>query len=303
MGYYDDELALREAQINRKRKRNRKRLLVGAGVAAGGALALKNDTIRNKVTNHLRSDSQMMNNIGNGVRKVGKGIYNNFKPSATTMSIKRGSERVADAISNYTPKYNKRRRKLANVIDDIYHSGYLDGYYASMTLCHADPEMTEETTKEDRRARRKKKWKRYGNRAKYYGKSYLRGIPAGLAIGTGIGALTGAYDANVFMRHSGMKYKRADDEDDFDYEKHMKRGRRSGSIDGALLGIPVGYVGAMGVALRNPERRKRIISSMRRTGYEMGTSDFMNSAADKFERMADRTDRFVNKFKRPRKKY
>jgi len=153
MSYYDDELALREAKINRKRKRNRKRLLVGAGVAAGGALALNNDKIRNKVTNHLRSDSQMMNNIGNGVRKVGKGIYNNFKPSATTMSIKRGAERAADAISNYTPKYNKRRRKLANIIDDIYHSAYSDGYYAGMELYHADDEMTEE----ERRARRRKR--------------------------------------------------------------------------------------------------------------------------------------------------
>ena len=153
MSYYEDELALREAQINRKRKRNRKRLLVGAGVAAGGALALNNDKIRNKVTGHLRSDSQMMNNIGNGVRNVGKGIYNNFKPSATTMSIKRGAERAADAISNYTPKYNKRRRKLANIIDDIYHSAYSDGYYAGMELYHADDEMTEE----ERRARRKRR--------------------------------------------------------------------------------------------------------------------------------------------------
>ena len=301
MSYYEDELALREAQINRKRKRNRKRLLVGAGVAAGGALALNNDKIRNKVTNHLRSDSQMMNNIGNGVRKVGKGIYNNFKPSATTMSIKRGAERAADAISNYTPKYNKRRRKLANVIDDLYHSGYSDGYYDSMELYHADEMSSNEMTKEERAARRKKKWKRYGNRAKYYGKSYLRGIPAGLAIGTGIGALAGAYDANVYMKHSAMKYERADDEDDFDYDKHMKRGRRSGAIDGAFLGVPVGYVGAMGVALRNPERRKRIISSIRRDGYARGTSDYMNKVADKFERMAEGTDRFVNRFKRRKK--
>lgn len=155
MSYYEDELALREAQINRKRKRNRKRLLVGAGVAAGGALALNNDKIRNKVTNHLRSDSQMMNNIGNGVRKVGKGIYNNFKPSATTMSIRRGTERAADAISNYTPKYNKRRRKLANIIDDLYHSGYSDGYYDGMELYHEDTEMTEEERKARRRRRRR----------------------------------------------------------------------------------------------------------------------------------------------------
>lgn len=161
MSYYEDELALREAQINRKRKRNRKRLLIGA--VAGGALALKNDKIRNKVTDNLRTDSQMMNNIGNGVRKVGKGIYNNFKPSATTMSIRRGAERMADAISNYTPKYNKRRRKLANIIDDLYHSGYYDGYYAGMELCHADETAGNEVTKEDKKAMRKKKWKRYGN--------------------------------------------------------------------------------------------------------------------------------------------
>lgn len=151
--------------------------------------------------------------------------------------------------------------------DRIYHDGYLDGYYASMALCHADPEMTEETTKEDRRARRKKKLKRYGNRAKYYGKSYLRGIPAGLAIGTGIGALTGAYDANVFMKHSAMKYKRADDEDDFDYDKHMKRGRRHGATLGAIAAIPVGYAGAMGVALRNPERRKDTFFNAKNRGH------------------------------------
>lgn len=39
--------------------------------------------------------------------------------------------------------------------DEIYHSGYLDGYYASMALYHSD-EMTEE----ERRARRKKKRRR-----------------------------------------------------------------------------------------------------------------------------------------------
>ena len=186
--------------------------------------------------------------------------------------------------------------------DRIYHSGYLDGYYDGMELYHADEAAGNEMTKEDKKAIRKKKWKRYGNRAKYYNKSYWRGIPAGLAIGTGIGALAGAYDANVFMRHSAMKYKRADDEDDFDYDKHMKRGRRSGAIDGAFLGVPVGYVGAMGVALRNPERRKRIISSMRRTGTKFSDNYYMNKVADKFEKMAEGTDRFVNRFKRPHKK-
>lgn len=301
MSYYEDELALREAQINKKRKRNRKRLLIGAGAVAGGALALKNDKIRNKVTDNLRSDSQMMNNIGNGVRKVGKGIYNNFKPSATTMSIRRGAERAADAISNYTPKYNKRRRKLANIIDDLYHSGYYDGYYAGMELRHADETAGNEATKEDKKAMRKKKWKRYGNRAKYYMKSYWRGIPAGLAVGTGIGALAGAYDANVFMRHSAMKYKRADDEDDFDYDKHMKLGRRSGHVDGALLALPVGYVGAMGVALRNPERRKKIISTMRRSGTNFSDNYYYNKVADGLEKASEATDRFVNRFKRPRK--
>lgn len=37
--------------------------------------------------------------------------------------------------------------------DEIYHSGYLDGYYDSMELYHADDEMTEE----ERRARRRKR--------------------------------------------------------------------------------------------------------------------------------------------------
>lgn len=185
-----------------------------------------------------------------------------------------------------------------NYEDEIYHSGYLDGYYASMELCHADETAGNEATKEDKKAMRKKKWKRYGNRAKYYMKSYWRGIPAGLAVGTGIGALVGAYDANVFMRHSAMKYKRADDEDDFDYDKHMKRGRRSGHVDGALLALPVGYVGAMGVALRNPERRKRIISSMRRSGTNFSDNYYYNKVADGLEKASEATDRFVNRFKR-----
>ncbi len=40
--------------------------------------------------------------------------------------------------------------------DEIYHSGYLDGYYASMELYHADPEMTDEE-KEKAKVRRKKR--------------------------------------------------------------------------------------------------------------------------------------------------
>lgn len=101
----------------------------------------------------------------------------------------------------------------------------------------------------------------------------MRGIPAGLAIGTGIGALTGAYDANVFMKHSAMKYKRADDEDDFDYDKHMKRGRRHGATLGAIAAIPVGYAGAMGVALRNPERRKRYFLQCEEQGTQWAHMD------------------------------
>ena len=42
-----------------------------------------------------------------------------------------------------------------NYEDEIYHSGYLDGYYASMELYHSDDsEMTEE---EKAKARRKKR--------------------------------------------------------------------------------------------------------------------------------------------------
>ena len=38
--------------------------------------------------------------------------------------------------------------------DEIYHSGYLDGYYASMELYHADTEMTEEEKARRRKRRR-----------------------------------------------------------------------------------------------------------------------------------------------------
>ncbi len=45
--------------------------------------------------------------------------------------------------------------------DEIYHSGYLDGYYAGMELYHADPEMTDEekiqkALEAERKARRKR---------------------------------------------------------------------------------------------------------------------------------------------------
>lgn len=57
--------------------------------------------------------------------------------------------------------------------DEIYHSGYLDGYYAGMELYHADTEMTEEE-----KARRKKR-----RRAVALGV----GIPAGAAaLGAGV---------------------------------------------------------------------------------------------------------------------
>ena len=44
-----------------------------------------------------------------------------------------------------------------NYEDEIYHSGYLDGYYAGMELYHADDsEMTEEEKAKARRRRRRR---------------------------------------------------------------------------------------------------------------------------------------------------
>ena len=48
-----------------------------------------------------------------------------------------------------------------NYEDEIYHSGYLDGYYASMELYHADDS---EMTEEERRARRKRRRRNFAIR-------------------------------------------------------------------------------------------------------------------------------------------
>lgn len=48
-----------------------------------------------------------------------------------------------------------KRGDTMNYEDEIYHSGYLDGYYDSMELYHADDEMTEEERKARRRKRRR----------------------------------------------------------------------------------------------------------------------------------------------------
>ena len=55
--------------------------------------------------------------------------------------------------------------------DEIYHSGYLDGYYAGMELYHADDS---EMTEEERRARRKKRRR-----------NIALGVGAGAALGVG----------------------------------------------------------------------------------------------------------------------
>ena len=66
--------------------------------------------------------------------------------------------------------------------DEIYHSGYLDGYYAGMELYHADEEMSEEDRRikkileEEEKARRKKRRRNFAIRT-----------AAGLALG-GAGA-------------------------------------------------------------------------------------------------------------------
>lgn len=58
--------------------------------------------------------------------------------------------------------------------DEIYHSGYLDGYYAGMELYHSD-EMTD-AEKEKAKARRKRR-----------GRNIALGVGAAAAVGAGIG--------------------------------------------------------------------------------------------------------------------
>lgn len=63
-----------------------------------------------------------------------------------------------------------------NYEDEIYHSGYLDGYYASMELYHADDsEMTDEE-----KARRKKRRRKIA-------------LGVGIPVGAAVGILGGTY--------------------------------------------------------------------------------------------------------------
>lgn len=77
--------------------------------------------------------------------------------------------------------------------DEIYHSGYLDGYYDSMELYHSDDETREERAK--RRARRK----------------FGRTVALGVGTTAGVAAL-GVGIAAADKRHSDKVHQRRQDE-------------------------------------------------------------------------------------------
>ena len=109
----------REEMIARRKKRRRARAIGTGAAVAGGALALANPDIRRAVTGHLRTESQLPKNIGVGIGRAGKGLYN-FKPNRATWKIREGAGAVGSAVARHTPKYNTFRKTVANDIDYIY---------------------------------------------------------------------------------------------------------------------------------------------------------------------------------------
>lgn len=109
----------REEMRARRRKRRRNVALGTAGAVAGGALALTNPDVRNAVTGHLRTESQLPKSIGVGIGRAGKGLYN-YRPNRATWRIREGAGRAGSAMTRFTPTYNAGRRNLADAIDALY---------------------------------------------------------------------------------------------------------------------------------------------------------------------------------------
>lgn len=112
--------ARRRAEMKARRRKRRRNFALGtAGAVGAGALALGNPDIRNAVTGHLRTEGQLPKNIGVGIGRAGKGLYN-FKPNRATWKIREGAGRAGSAIVRSTPKYNAFRKGIASDIDYIY---------------------------------------------------------------------------------------------------------------------------------------------------------------------------------------
>lgn len=112
--------ARRRAEAKARRRKRRRNFALGtAGTAGAVALGLTNPNIRGAVTGQLRTDSQFLKNVGVGIGRAGKGLYN-FKPSRATWKIREGAGRVGSAIARSTPEYNAFRKGVASDIDYIY---------------------------------------------------------------------------------------------------------------------------------------------------------------------------------------
>lgn len=112
--------ARRRDEIKARRRKRRRNFALGtAGAVAGGALALTNPNIRGAVTGHLRTEGRLPKNIGVGIGRAGKGLYN-FKPNRATWKIREGAGAAGNAMARFTPTYNKFRSDVASDIDVLY---------------------------------------------------------------------------------------------------------------------------------------------------------------------------------------
>ena len=113
------EKARRREEMRARRRKRRRNFALGTGAAvAGGALALQNPHIRGAVTGSLRDESQLLKNIGTGIGRAGKGLYN-FKPNRATWKVREGAGAAGSAMARLTPEYNAFRKSVADKIDSM----------------------------------------------------------------------------------------------------------------------------------------------------------------------------------------
>lgn len=160
----------------------------------GPAVNVENATESIKPKKQRRNKKKVIKNVGRGPAFNEGNAAEPIKPKKKSKNKKffkrkkkmNNPNNVAEDIDNLNEELmGKWRKGLKNIKhsnlggnnmyyeDEIYHDGYLDGYYAGMELYHADTEMTEEE-----KARRRKR-----RRAVALGV----GIPAGAAaLGAGV---------------------------------------------------------------------------------------------------------------------
>lgn len=111
--------ARRRAEMKARRRKRRRNFALGtAGAVGATALALQNPHIRGAVTGSLRDESKLLKNIGTGIGRAGKGLYN-FKPNRATWKVREGAGGLGNAIARETPNYNAFRKSVADKIDDM----------------------------------------------------------------------------------------------------------------------------------------------------------------------------------------